>query len=86
MTLTKISWTSDEKKHFKAIRKLASEALSECRVEINNINMVNGQSSTMMAWWDSPPICNTSRRADGTLCYLSNNPSGCNPPNNAPIC
>ena len=44
----KISWTDDEKKNFKAIRKLASDALSECRLEISRLDSNSESGSTQM--------------------------------------
>jgi serine protease AprX len=76
-----ISWTDDEKKSFKTIRKLASDILSECRIEINNINSINGQSSIMMQE-------NTCTYLGGSRdCYTWGNPTeNCTKPPNARWC
>jgi hypothetical protein len=44
----KTPWTDDEKKNFKAVRKLASDALSECRLEISIFGDNNTQKASEM--------------------------------------
>ena len=73
-----ISWTEDEKKNFKPLKKLASDALSECKTEIDKMKaytltetatMMNGQFSCSYEEW---------RDFWGRTWYRSNS-TGCAP-------